>query len=436
MSHFILGAGVTGLAAGMATGFEVLEATERPGGICSSYYVRPGSPERLASRSAMSDAYRFEIGGGHWIFGGDPTVLHLLESLAPQRRYRRRSAIYFGRNGSSVPYPLQNHLRHLEPRVALEALVEMTQPGTTTPARTLKSWLATRFGGTLCDLFFFPFHERYTASLYDRIAPQDEYKSPTGLSAVIRGALADTEDAGYNVTFRYPMEGLDVLATRMSSRCQVRYGCAVQAIRLTARELVLHDGRVLPYRTLLSTLPLNRILELTGLGVPSPPDPHTSVLVLNIGALRGPRCPQDHWVYVPDSASGFHRVGFYSNVDAAFLPAPASGSKARVAIYVEKAFEAGSRPDAVAVRAYSAEVIRELQAWGFVEEVEVVDPTWIDVAYTWRWPESGWVGQASVALAEQGIHTVGRYGRWVFQGIADSVRDGLLVGAALSQVSA
>jgi hypothetical protein len=26
---------------------------------------------------------------------------------------------------------------------------------------------------------------------------------------------------------------------------------------------------------------------------------------------------------------------------------------------------------------------------------------------------------------------VGRYGRWIFQGIADSLRDGLFVGAAL-----
>jgi len=38
----ILGAGMTGLAAGRASGFPVYEAEETPGGICSSYYVRPG----------------------------------------------------------------------------------------------------------------------------------------------------------------------------------------------------------------------------------------------------------------------------------------------------------------------------------------------------------------------------------------------------------
>ncbi len=68
----ILGAGVTGLAAGYASGLPVYEAASAPGGICSSYYVRPGSTQRLSQAPADGEAYRFEIGGGHWIFGGDP----------------------------------------------------------------------------------------------------------------------------------------------------------------------------------------------------------------------------------------------------------------------------------------------------------------------------------------------------------------------------
>src|SRR5690606_14021821 len=44
---YILGGGVTGLAAGITAGLPVLEAAAQPGGICSSYYVRPGSETRL-----------------------------------------------------------------------------------------------------------------------------------------------------------------------------------------------------------------------------------------------------------------------------------------------------------------------------------------------------------------------------------------------------
>ena len=79
-------------------------------------------------------------------------------------------------------------------------------------------------------------------------------------------------------------------------------------------------------------------------------------------------------------------------------------------------------------------MVEELQAWGFIEDAEVVDPTWIDVAYTWWFPGSGWRAQAQRRLEELDIVTVGRYGRWIFQGIADSIRDGLVVGSIASGV--
>lgn len=51
MASFILGAGVTGLAAGIASGLPVFESVESPGGICSSYYICPGTKERLPNPS-------------------------------------------------------------------------------------------------------------------------------------------------------------------------------------------------------------------------------------------------------------------------------------------------------------------------------------------------------------------------------------------------
>jgi protoporphyrinogen oxidase len=83
MQSFILGGGVTGLAAGLSSGLPLFEAAVEPGGICSSYYVRPGSQQRLAQAPSDENAYRFEIGGGHWIFGGDATILHFLRSVTP-----------------------------------------------------------------------------------------------------------------------------------------------------------------------------------------------------------------------------------------------------------------------------------------------------------------------------------------------------------------
>ena len=75
-------------------------------------------------------------------------------------------------------------------------------------------------------------------------------------------------------------------------------------------------------------------------------------------------------------------------------------------------------------------MVEELRRWGFIATAEVVHPTWIDVAYTWSWPASNWVQQARQALETAGIYQVGRYGRWIFQGIADSIRDGFVAGSS------
>jgi hypothetical protein len=88
-------------------------------------------------------------------------------------------------------------------------------------------------------------------------------------------------------------------------------------------------------------------------------------------------------------------------------------------------------PTGSLIQEYSEAVVHELQSWGFIENIEVVDPTWIEVAYTWSWPKSTWKEQVIRILERNDVYQVGRYGRWVFQGIADSVRDGVVAGGLL-----
>jgi len=425
----VLGGGMTGLAAGMASGYPVLEAAASPGGICSSYHVRPSTTERLRHVPDDGGAYRFEIGGGHWIFGGDPAIVRFLRSLGEMRSYDRVSSVFFPETGLFVPYPLQNHLSHLDRRLAVKALAEMALPQG--PCRTMEEWLRGSFGESLCDLFFFPFHELYTAGLHRTIAPQDPYKSPVSLGIAIRGAFEKAPPVGYNVSYLYPVQGLDSVARAMAARCEMRYSRKVTAIDLQKRAVICEDGTTARYERLISTLPLVTMVGLCGLEIDEPADPYTSVLVLNVGATRGARCPDDHWIYVPRSRSGFHRVGFYSNVDRSFLPKSARAAGDRVSLYIERAWRGGRRPSPADTETYARSTVEELRDWDFIGEADVVDPTYIDVAYTWSWPGSRYRVKALQALEEREIYQVGRYGRWVFQGIADSIRDGFFAGQAL-----
>jgi hypothetical protein len=46
-------------------------------------------------------------------------------------------------------------------------------------------------------------------------------------------------------------------------------------------------------------------------------------------------------------------------------------------------------------------------------------------------PGSNWKELAVSELEKHGVYQVGRYGRWVFQGIAESIEDGFSAGNAL-----
>ena len=118
-------------------------------------------------------------------------------------------------------------------------------------------------------------------------------------------------------------------------------------------------------------------------------------------------------------------------MDVSFLPKSSQLNNNRVSIYIERAYRGGQKPSPAEIAAYGKSVVKELQDWGFIETAEVVDPTWIDVAYTWAWPASNWRTVAMKRLEEASIFPVGRYARWVFQGIADSIKDGFYAGVAL-----
>ncbi len=173
------------------------------------------------------------------------------------------------------------------------------------------------------------------------------------------------------------------------------------------------------------------MLELTGLRNGTP-NPHTSVLVVNIGAKKGNKCPPEHWIYIPKSKAGFHRVGFYSNVDNSFLPLSSRHESDRVSIYVEKAYSSGMALSEEKIQQTCEDIVNELLEWEFISEAEAVDPTWIENAYTWQYPDSNWVEKTITDLQKHNIYQTGRYGKWKFQGITESIKDGIEIGKVIN----
>ena len=175
MNTVILGAGITGLAAGIKTEAPIYEATDKPGGICRSYY---------------KDGYRFENGGGHWIFG-ESAFKNILKEYSPMKSYERNAGIYINK---ILPYPIQS------------IADKQINPG------SMKAWMRHKFGEGLCGVFFDPFNEKYTAGYYNSVIQGDPGKSPD-----------PKKPAGYNSEFIYPEAGLDHLIDQLAENNTIHY---------------------------------------------------------------------------------------------------------------------------------------------------------------------------------------------------------------------
>src|SRR5262249_36938397 len=115
-----------------------------------------------------------------------------------------------------------------------------------------------------------------------------------------------------------------------------------------------------------------------------------------------------------------------------FLPVSARGRDDRVSLYVATAHPGAKKPSPAEVGDLTAEIVACLEQWGWIEDCDVVDCSWVETAYTWTRPASRWVDKGIRALADLGVVQAGRCARWGTrvseQSIASSIRDGLLAG--------
>ena len=374
MKGLILGAGITGLTAGIKTGYPIYEAADKPGGICRSYDTM---------------GYHFNNGGGHWVFG-DMRLKDFFRTYGNGLEYARRAGVYIN---NIYSYPIQAELKRQS----------------SVKEGTMKAWLNKNFGEEMCNLFFYPFNNKYTSGLYEEVAQDDPVKTPRA------------GETGYNDSFFYPKNGLSMSIAKMADGQDIRYNSRVVHVDLNNRVIFFENGLIDNYDRLISTLPLQEMLAMTSLNMDYDVRDlrSTSVIVINIGATKGVRCPKEHWLYIPGEEDQFFRVGFYSNVDASFAP------EDHVGIYVERSFYGSEEVlSEDYLEAYKIQIIDRLRELGWIESVDVVDVNVIKYAYTWVMPGNRREFYIS-KLKENRVESIGRYGKWRFQGVAQSIQDGL-----------
>jgi len=433
----VLGGGLAGLSTALhlrryapRAAVVVVERESEPGGLARSRRVGP---------------FTFDY-TGHYLHLRDQETIALVETLLGDRltAVERRAKIFA--RGALLDFPFQANLHGLPAEVVARCLLDFVAASRAAApkggAGPFGAWARETFGEGIAEEFLLP----YNAKLYG-VAPDEMTAEWVGwsvprpsLEEVVRGALGlKVKGLGYNPSFFYPREGgIGALPAAFAARVAdaLRCGAAVEEVDVAARVVRLAGGAELPYEKLVSTLPLPALLrslvgspEAAALARLAPGLRAAGVVELALGVDRAALAGGLHWIYFPDPATPFYRVGFPSNVASSLAP-PGHGT-----ISVEFPLApGGATPERDTLLAAAR---AGLEAAGILdgrESIVAADVAPINPAYVIHDPRrTPLVEEALRRLAALGIRSIGRFGGWTYSYMERAIIEGRAAAAALAE---
>ncbi len=415
----IVGAGCAGLSAAYnlrGREFRIFEKNDRPGGLC---------------RTQNFGGYRFDH-GGHMLHFKSPGVKAMVKRLMKDNlcEHTRRAHI-FSRN-VITDYPFQANTYGLPPEVVRDCIVGFVEAliqAEKNPGRpgNFRDWILYHFGDGIARNFMLPFNEKFWRTPLDRITTEWlGWSVPRpSLKEVVNGALGiQGSRFGYNVSFFYPRRGgIEALVRALARRVRnIELNQEAAEVHPNKRRLILESGEEVPYRRIVSTMPLKELVSRLRPCAGSIRDAarglrHLSVLCVNLG-VKGRRVSNSHWVYFPEKKFSFYRAGFYSNL------AQAKGQRQSLVLEITgRPGELDGREEELSLSA-----LRDFAGAGFLgEDHEVEYMGWMKIPFAYVIYDrhrARWVPKILDYLERRDIFSIGRYGRWEYSTMEDALKQG------------
>lgn len=333
-------------------------------------------------------------------------------------------------SGKFITAPIQYNLGEL-PATTLAECVESYEKRPVNGQHgnaSFRDYIVHGFGERLADLFLIPQNEKTMAISLDRLSHSAVRRFfPVPDEALVRRGMraGSGTSLGYNANFWYPRTGgIGCLVKGLRKglgNCVVNQD--VVAIDLEDKTLVTTSGEAYRWNRIFSSMPLKELCRITSdetLNAAGRELSHSSTISFNIG-LRGPLRPefQDmHWIYVPDREIPFYRVGFYSNISKGAC-APGYSS-----LYVEVGVKPEDADRTNLVSELQPAVLHWLEKLGWVdsENIACVLTHILRYAYVHHTGKrDALVGSILDRLREHDVFPIGRYGRWDYTSMEDSM---------------
>jgi UDP-galactopyranose mutase len=425
----IVGAGPCGLACARELqrlghdNWLILEREARPGGLAASVTDPAG--------------FTWDL-GGHVVFSHFGEFDALLEEVMGEDVLHHDRSSYVRFEDRWVPYPFQNNLRHLPDPVVAECLDGLARAAGTrnggahpgianghAPGADFATWMRATFGDGITRHFMEPYNFKVWATPADRmsagwIAERVAVVDHERAAANVRAGRDDLA-WGPNNTFVFPAAGgtgeiYARLAARFADR--IRYGAPIVELHADARVLRTAGGEQLEFDALVSTMPLDRLVNLLtvcppGVGAAADELVHNGVYMVGVG-YEAPLADTRSWMYFPDPEIPFYRATNFAKYSPANVP---GSDTARYSAYMtETAFSAHKPVDRDGLEHRVEQALRTAGVIAGTPPVASLHVETIDYAYpvpTLGRDEA--LRTLQPWLMDHGIYSRGRFGAWRYE---------------------
>lgn len=416
-------------------------------GLSCAYHLPSPSVVIDRESSPGGTARSVSVGGFTFDFTGHLLHLHHPYTRALVRRLLAGNWVECERQAwihsydVTTPYPFQANLHGLPVQVVRECVEGVREARRRFGDKPLdgggtlhfKEWCQRLFGKGISRHFMIPYNEKLWGVPATSMSPEwcGQFVPVPTLAEVEAGAKrVHAKRFGYNTTFLYPRHGgIQVLAEALAKKIKkVRLGESILSVDWKNRAVELASGERVPYRSLVSTLPLPELLKRLR---PFPRELQrplnllrwTTVMCVNIGVARS-TISKASWIYFPEKKFPFYRVGFPMNFTPHAAPRGCSS------MYVEVSYRPGTVPMTDSGReALFSQIRRGLLAAKILRPTDtfpVVHFAPIPYAYV-IYDENrsaalttifDWLKKRANALS------IGRYGGWKYSFMEEAILDG------------
>ncbi len=412
----ILGAGLTGLSLAyhLKGEYEVYEKNAEIGGLCRSKYI---------------DGFIFDY-SGHLLHFQTQKGFNFIKELLPDNlvKHKRRAWIYFQK--TYVPYPFQANLYYLPQELThecIQGVLKRKNFSEEEPANFLE-WCLNKFGKGIVEHFLKPYNVKFWTVPLEEIDcswVENLVPVPT-ISEVLEGAWRRSKKSfGYNVNFWYPQKGgiknlIDSLNKNIN---HVYLGKEVKSVNWKEKTVIFTDESKVGYECLFSTIPLIELMK----NLDEKPEDmveaakllnYISVYNLNLGIDRD-RITDKHWIYFPEDEFIFFRLGFPMNFSKDVVP------KGKSSLYAEVSYSSNRPVDKEKLKTRIIEDLYKTQILKPKDKILVTDEN--DFKYAYILSDHNYQNSQKKILDflnSVQIFPVGRYGRWSYMSMEESILDG------------